>query len=61
MANEKIIMMMLSFGVSINELADQLMLSEEEMVDKLNAEMDFVESFEAMLAIADIEKRKEHG
>ena len=54
-------MMMLSFGVSINELADQLMLSEEEMVDKLNAEMDFVESFEAMLAIADIEKRKEHG
>ena len=59
MSNEKIIMMMLCFGVSITELADQLILSEEEMVDNLNTEMDIAESFEAMLAIAEIVKRGE--
>ncbi|MBR1765136.1 MAG: hypothetical protein IJ746_07045 [Ruminococcus sp.] len=61
MANERIIMMMLCFGVSITELSDQLILSEEELVDKLYAEMDFVESFEVMLAIADIVKRGERA
>lgn len=61
MANEKIIMMMLCFGVSITELADQLKLSEEEMVDNLNTEMDIAESFEAMLAIAEIVKRGERA
>ena len=61
MANERIIMMMLCFGVSITELVDQLILSEEELVDKLYAEMDFVESFEVMLAIADIVKRGERA
>ena len=61
MANERIIMMMLCFGVSITELADQLILSEEELVDKLYAEMDFIESFEVMLAIADIVKRGERA
>ena len=61
MANERIIMMMLCFGVSITELADQLILSEEELVDKFYAEMDFVESFEVMLAIADIVKRGERA
>ena len=54
-------MMMLCFGVSITELADQLILSEEEMVDNLNTEMDIAESFEAMLAIAEIVKRGERA
>lgn len=59
MTNERIIMMMLCFGVSITELADQLILSEEELVEKFYAEMDFIESFEVMLSIADIVKRGE--
>ena len=61
MANEKIIMIMLCFGVSITELADQLLITEEEMVDKLCAEMDFVKNVEVILAIADIVKRGERA
>ncbi|WP_028509333.1 hypothetical protein [Ruminococcus sp. NK3A76] len=61
MANEKIVMMMLCFGVSINELADQLLITEEDMVEKLCAEMDFVKNFEVMLAIVDIVKRGERA
>ncbi|MCR5123233.1 MAG: hypothetical protein K6B74_12540 [Ruminococcus sp.] len=40
MANEMIIINMLCPGVSITELADELSLDDEEMVEKLNSEMD---------------------
>ena len=40
MANEMIIINMLCSGVSITELADELSLDDEEMVEKLNSEMD---------------------
>lgn len=59
MANEMIIVNMLCFGVSITEVADQLVLSDEEIVEKLNNEMDLVDKFEVMLAIAEIVERRE--
>lgn len=59
MANEMIIVNMLCFGVSITEVANQLVLSDEEIVEKLNNEMDLVDKFEVMLAIAEIVERRE--
>ena len=61
MANKKIIMMMLSFGVSIADLADELVLNDDQVVDKLNDKMRFKESFEVMLAIVEIAKRKDRA
>ena len=59
MANEMIILSMLSYGVSIAELADELLLDDEEMVEKINSEMDIMENFKVMMAIAEIVRRKE--
>ena len=61
MANKKIIMMMLSFGVSIADLADELVLNDDQVVDKLNDKMGYKESFEVMLAIVEIAKRKDRA
>ncbi len=59
MANEIIILNMLSFGVSITELADALLLDEEEMVEKLNSEMSIMDNFKVMMAISEITRRRE--
>ena len=59
MANEMIIINMLCSGVSITELADELSLDDEEMVEKLNSEMDTFDTFQVMMAIAEIIRRKE--
>ena len=61
MANKKIIMMMLSFGVSIADLADELVLNDDQVVDKLNDKMGYKESFEVMLAIVEIAKRMDRA
>ena len=61
MANEMIIINMLCSGVSITELADELSLDDEEMVEKLNSEMDTFDTFQVMMAIAEIIRRKERG
>ena len=61
MANKKIIMIMLCFGVSIADLADELVITDDQVVDKLNDKMRFKESFEVMLAIADIANRKDRA
>lgn len=61
MANEIIILNMLSFGVSITELADALLLDEEEMVEKLNSEMSIMDNFKVMMAISEIIRRRERA
>lgn len=61
MANKKIIMMMLSFGVSIADLADEFVITDDQVVDKLNDKMGYKQSFEVMLAIAEIAKRKDRA
>ena len=61
MANEMIIINMLCSGVSITELADELSLDDEETVEKLNSEMDTFDTFQVMMAIAEIIRRKERG
>ncbi len=61
MANEIIILNMLSFGVSITELADALLLDEEEMVEKLNSEMSIMDNFKVMMAISEITRRRERA
>ena len=53
--------MMLCFGVSIANLADELVITDDQVVDKLNDKMRFKESFEVMLAIADIANRKDRA
>lgn len=58
MANEMIIINMLCSGVSITELADELSLDDEEMVEKLNSEMDTFDTFQVMMAISEIIRRK---
>lgn len=59
MANEKIIINMLCSGVSITELAAELSLDDEEMVEQLNSELDTFDTFKVMIAIAEIIRRKE--
>ena len=61
MANEMIIINMLCSGVSITELADELSLDDEETVEKLNSEMYTFDTFQVMMAIAEIIRRKERG
>ena len=61
MANEIIILNMLSFGVSITELADALLLDEEEMVEKLNSEMSIMDNFKVMMAISENTRRRERA
>lgn len=61
MANEIIILNMLSFGVSITELADALLLDDEEMVEKLNSEMSIMDNFKVMMAISEIIRRRERA
>ena len=61
MANEMIIINMLCSGVSITELADELSLDDEVMVEKLNSEMYTFDTFQVMMAIAEIIRRKERG
>ena len=61
MANEIIILNMLSFGVSITELADALLLDEEEMVEKLNSEMSIMDNFKVMMVISEITRRRERA
>lgn len=61
MANEIIILNMLSFGVSITELADALLLDEEKMVEKLNSEMSIMDNFKVMMAISEITQRRERA
>ena len=61
MANEIIIINMLCSGVSITELADELSLDDEVMVEKLNSEIDTFDTFQVMMAIAEIIRRKERG
>ena len=59
MPNEKIIINMLCSGVSITELADELMIDDEEMVEQLNSELHTFDTFKVMIAIAEIIRRKE--
>ena len=59
MTNEMIIINMVCSGVGITELANELSLDCEEVVEKLNSEMDIYDNFEVMMAIAEIIRRKE--
>lgn len=61
MANEIIILNMLSYGVSITELADTLLLDDEELVEKLNSEMSIMDNFKVMKAISEITRKKGEG
>lgn len=59
MANKKIIMMMLCSGVSIADLADELVITDDQVVDKLNNKMGYKQSFEVIFAIAEIANRRQ--
>ena len=61
MPNEMIVINMLCSGVSISELATELSLDDEDMVEQLNSEMDTLDVFKVMMAIAEIIRRKERS
>jgi predicted DNA-binding protein YlxM (UPF0122 family) len=54
MSNIKIISRMLWNGLSITDIAEKLDITDEEMVDRLNAEMTVMERYEVLSAISEI-------
>lgn len=50
---------MILSGVSISEVADNLNVSDEVLVGKLNCDMGIIDNFNVLFAIADIARRKE--
>ena len=58
MPNKKIKSAMIFAGVSINALADYLRKSEQETVELLDTELDIMQNYRVMLAVAELARRE---